>query len=78
MRRVPPIKDGQLRVVWAPFEGEAAGFVFSYGEGCSKADGSLMHSLLSTKVHGKTIEWHLMERGYDIGTFKLTVQKKEG
>ena len=76
MRRVPPTKDGQLRVVWAPFEGCAPGFVFSYGDGCSKADGALLHALLSTKVHGKTIEWHLMERGYDIGTFKLTIQKK--
>ena len=78
MRRVPPEKPGQLRVVWAPFEGHAPGFVFSYGEGCGKADGALLHTLLSTKLYdGKSIERHLMERGYDIGTFKLTVQKKD-
>lgn len=77
MRRVPPIKDGQLRVVFAPFEGSAADLVYSYGEGCSKSDGALLHSMFSTKLYdGRSIVSHLIERGYDIGTLKFTIQKK--
>lgn len=91
--RMPRPIPGVLHMKWAN-EGEARGWnrhdpslrgdvAWAWGEGCSKADGALMHSVMCTGPWSITLrrcEPSLMEelvkRGYDLTTLRFSIRKK--
>jgi hypothetical protein len=85
--RVLKAKEGELRMAWAIDEpGNNPGIVYAWGEGCRKADGSLLHYAMDCEhVHFSiTDRWGRVEpaflkelerRGYDLTTAKFSIRK---
>ena len=85
MKRTPTAKDGQLKVQYGkvPYE-KSTDIVYAWGAGCSKSDMHLIHNMLTGEKYSPfRDEWdkspldELVERGYDITTLKITIEKKK-
>lgn len=88
--RVPKVKTGQLSARWGKLEGNSPDIVYSWGDETEKCDARLLHSVFSVErcrpggfegdpgpfVFTKSFVDELVERGYDITTFRFSIQKK--
>lgn len=83
--RTPTAKEGQLKVQYGkvPYE-KSTDIVYAWGEGTSRSDIRLIHNMLTGERYSVlTGEWEkspldeLIERGYDITTLKITIEKKK-
>ncbi|MCB1757520.1 MAG: hypothetical protein KDJ38_18505 [Gammaproteobacteria bacterium] len=81
--RTPKARPGQLKAQWGKLPEEAPDLVFCWGNGISRCDGSMLHSFLDgkrynpiRKIYENSFLDELQERGYDITTLKISVEKK--
>lgn len=64
--------------------GERGDVLYEWGDGCSKADGGLLHYHLGTgryelgtKDFGRSLIEELHSRGYDLTTLKFSIRKRK-
>ena len=84
----PKAKPGELKIAYGRDEGGTLDICFAWGgAGADKSDGGMLCHALDNKrlrysfpsgeiIEGPSIFEELEARGYDITTFKLTVQQK--
>lgn len=77
--RAPKAKPGELKVAYGKSEGDLDLFYCHGGEGAGKPDARLLsHFFESLKYFdGRNLRQELERRGYDITTFKFSIQIKE-
>ena len=84
--RIPEPKDNTLSIKFAKVRGDSAEcLVYTFGEGCEKADSSLLMccfdmrrtyiSLTGEIERENSLVDELIERGYDITTLKFSIKK---
>jgi hypothetical protein len=85
--RAPKAKPGQLLMQWGKLPGEDPDMCYSWGDGCSKRDGHLLHNALASEKPDLFVQplfskmlpsllADLESRGYDLTTLRFTVSKK--
>ncbi|HEX9973156.1 MAG TPA: hypothetical protein VGD14_13880 [bacterium] len=81
--RAPKTKPGELKAQWGRISGDSPDLCYSWGDGCSKSDGHLIHNVFtSDRPHSYDAEKEpsfikdLEDRGYDITTLKFYIRKK--
>lgn len=84
--RAPTAAPGELMMRWGKMPHDAPDMCFSWGAGCSKRDGALLHWLLASPrkdyryEDGVVFEPSFLEelaaRGYDLTTLRFSVRKK--
>jgi hypothetical protein len=87
-KRVPKAKPGQIITTWAHRKYDGPDLYFINGEGTSRADRSLMNHVFCCKRmtvdtkspvgydFGPSFAEELEKRGYDMTTFRFSIQKK--
>lgn len=81
--RMPKAKPKELKVCWGNSHDMGEDIYYCWGDGCSKRDGGLLHTIFSAErppvFHGerwqKSLTDELKARGYDITTFKFSIKK---
>ncbi len=83
MAGVPRAREGQIKAQWGKLADCDPDIVLAWGDGASKSDAHLLHNLISSpRFIPFSNEWEksfvkeLEERGYDITTLKISVEKK--
>lgn len=81
-KRVRKAKPGELKAVWGNTREQGEDVYYAWGEGCAKADGSLLNTVLGCEcATGFDNKWNpafideLTRRGYDIKTLKFSIRK---
>ena len=85
--RAPNAKPGELKAQWGKLRHCDPDLCFAWGEGCSKRDAALLNmhfgserpDPLASPIFSKMIPSLLAElesRGYDVTTFKFSIQKR--
>jgi hypothetical protein len=82
--RAPKSKPGELKVQWGKLPHDNPDICYSWGDGCSRTDGHLLHNALTSRRYYAHDLAHpepslldeLKERGYDITTLKFYIRKK--
>lgn len=80
-------KPGELRAYYGLADGDGPDVCYAWGDGVAKADGRLLHGILSCDrmmldfpnighKYGPSFLKELEERGYDITTLRFSIQKK--
>lgn len=79
--RAPKAKDGEIKAQWGKLPDDVPQICFAWGNwehGTMKPEVNLLHYLLTLDVHeGNNILEELEKRGYDLTTFKISIQKKQ-
>jgi hypothetical protein len=76
--RKPSPKRGQIVVAWATEKGNYPELMYCYqGNQMMKRDINLLMSAFGTQplLFGKTLIEELTERGYDLSTFRFSIEK---
>ena len=75
--RRPKAKPSELKVVYGKEHGELDLYYCHGGEGAYRCDGRLLaHLFENVDCHeGRNLREELARRGYDITTFKFSIQK---
>lgn len=82
--RSPRPKDGQIKCQYGKLPHDAPDICFVWGDGCRPEDARMLYNLITSKpfhpldkTFGKSFLENLEERGYDIETLKISVEKKK-
>lgn len=77
--RSPTAKPGELKVVFGKADGDLDIFYCHGGAGAARPDARMLSSFFESLegLHGNTLRQELELRGYDITTFKFTIQQKD-
>lgn len=87
--RKPTAKDGELKAVWGKiYSYDTPDLCYAWGKGIYSADSHLIHNVFTAERYGfkmagepsKPMLSFLKEleaRGYDLTTFKFSIQKKK-
>lgn len=81
-RRKSPkrMRDGELSASFGYLPEHGETIYYTHGSGCERADSRVLAYALEDAdvLDGKSLKTILIERGYDIRTFRFTVQKLKG
>lgn len=76
--RMPYPKSGQIKVGWAAERGDDPGLIYCRKGPAEMSRDTLMLTQFFQQIEGRfgrTLEQELIERGYDISTFRFSIDK---